>query len=271
MLYYSWLPPQRWYVRRPSNGHLTFFIWAEFPELCYKRMMSDNGRFPHLITTGTAYEATRLVHRVRRPQGDEPHPTVVMLQGRAGNEDVMWVFARAVPANWLLVAPRAIYDDPDEGGYSWHLPVSDGWATLATFNEAVAQVTRLVEALPELYGADPDQIYLMGFSQGAALSLTLALDEPGRYRGVAGLVGFMPTVSPSLLATAPLLHLPVLLLAGTQDERIPLAKAQEAATAVRAAGAYLEYREYDTGHKLNGAGMRKLTNWWAEREAMRSK
>jgi predicted esterase len=34
---------------------------------------------------------------------------------------------------------------------------------------------------------------------------------------------------------------------------------------VRAAGAYLEYREYDTRHKLNGAGMRKLKSWWAER------
>jgi phospholipase/carboxylesterase len=234
-------------------------------------MMTNNGRFPQLHDSDFAHETTGLVHRLRQPEGDGPHPTVVMLQGRAGNEDVMWVFARTVPANWLLVAPRAIYDDPDEGGYSWHLPVSSGWPPLATFAEAVGRVTRLVEALPELYGADPDQIYLMGFSQGVALSLALALDEPGRYRGVAGLVGFMPTTSPSLLATAPLLHLPVLLLAGTQDERIPIAKAQETATAVRAAGAYLEYREYDTGHKLNGAGMRKLTNWWAEREAERSK
>lgn len=234
-------------------------------------MMEDNGRFPPHATPDYAYQTTGLVHRVRRPEGDGPHPTVIMLQGRAGNEDVMWIFARTVPANWLLVAPRAIYEDPTEGGYSWHLPVSGGWPTLATFDEAVGRVTRLVERLPELYGADPDQIYLMGFSQGAALSLALVLDEPGRYQGVAGLVGFMPTASPALLATAPLWHLPVLLLAGTQDERVPLEKAQEAATAVRAAGAYLEYREYETGHKLNAAGMRKLTSWWGEREAMRSK
>ena len=36
-------------------------------------------------------------------------------------------------------------------------------------------VTRFIHALPSLYNADPQQIYLMGFSQGAATAYALSL------------------------------------------------------------------------------------------------
>ena len=231
--------------------------------------MSKNSKMPELIDGGDAYKISGFVHRVRRPEAKGPHPTVVLLQGRAGNEDVMWVFARTVPTNWLMVAPRALYEDPEEGGYSWHRPVDYGWARLSEFEEAVECVNAFIAALPELYNADPEQIYLMGFSQGAALSLAVAMDNPGQFQGLAGLVGFMPEQSKHVIAAAPLIHLPVFWAAGTRDERIPIEVSQRAATAVRAAGAFLEYREYNTGHKLNGAGMRKLKKWWDEREQMR--
>lgn len=227
----------------------------------------NKNNMPQLIDAGYGYDQSGLVHRVQVPNTAGPHPTVIMLQGRAGTEDVMWVFARTLPSNWLFVAPRALY--PEDGGYSWHPPISYGWATLSEFDEAVARINHFITTLPTLYNADPDQIYLMGFSQGAALSLAVAMDNPGQFQGLAGLVGFMPEQSEKLIASAPLMHLPVFWAAGTKDERIPIEISQRAATAVRAAGAFLEYREYDTGHKLNGAGMRKLSSWWAERDKMR--
>ena len=107
----------------------------------------------------------------------------------------------------------------------------------------------------------------MGFSQGAAASFALAIREPERVQGIASLVGFMPLGVEEAIETARLADLPVFMAVGTEDERIPLEIARECGKAVRAAGAYLEYREYETGHKLNGAGMRKLKNWWAERSA----
>ena len=40
-----------------------------------------------------AADAGDLTHRVARPAGPGPHPTVLMLHGRSGDENVMWVFA----------------------------------------------------------------------------------------------------------------------------------------------------------------------------------
>ena len=133
------------------------------------------------------------------------------------------------------------------------------------FDTAVTALLQFINSLPQKYGANREQIYLMGFSQGAAVALAAAIREPEIIKGIASLVGFMPKEVDESIATARLADLPVFMAAGKEDERVPLEIARESAKAVRAAGAYLEYREYETGHKLNGQGMRKLKQWWRDR------
>lgn len=216
---------------------------------------------PQLVDDGPALVQAGLVHRVAPPAGTGPHPTVIMLHGRSGGEDVMWIFARTLPAGWLLVAPRAIRHDPD-GGYAWHPRHPAQWPSLTQFDEAVARLVQFMDALPGLYGADLQRVYLMGFSQGAALSYALAMRYPGRVQGIAGLVGFVPTGCEDVVRLAPLLDLPVFMAVGKEDPTIPYNRSLASAQTLRAAGAALTYREYDTGHKLTPAGLRDLTTWW---------
>ncbi|WP_420643284.1 alpha/beta hydrolase [Candidatus Leptofilum sp.] len=218
---------------------------------------------PFLVANATAV----LPHRVLKPEKIGPHPTVVMIHGYLGNEDVMWIFSQTLPKEWLLVAPRAIVQE-QEDSYSWHPPQRDEWPTLTDFDTAVDQLIKFLDSLPEQYEADPEQIYLMGFSQGAAAAFAIAIREPERIKGIASLVGFMPRQVEDAIDTAALSDLPVFMAVGKEDDSVPLEIARESGKAVRAMGAFLEYREYDTGHKLNGAGMRKLRQWWAERAAL---
>jgi len=220
---------------------------------------------PQPVDSGPAREQSGLIHRVQVPQTPGPHRTVVMLHGRSGSEDVMWIFAKALPPGWLIVAPRAIESDPG-GGYSWRLRQQDEWPTLEQFDEAVDAVIRFIDALPHLYNADPAQIYLMGFSQGAAVSYAVAMRNPGLVQAIAGLVGFFPTRCDSALAESPLVDLPIFMAVGKRDPLIPPERAAGCAQTLVMAGSNLEYHEYDTGHKLNATGMADLTTWWAERD-----
>lgn len=215
---------------------------------------------PQLVTDGPAGERAGIVHRVYQPLSPGPHPTVIMLHGRAGNEDVMWVFARTLPPGWLLIAPRAL--KPDGEGYSWHPRLPHTWPPLIEFDAATDSVTRLIHSLPALYQADPQRIYLMGFSQGAALSYAVAMRHPGLVQGIAGLVGFVPTDTESAVETQALRHLPIFMAVGRQDDKIPYERAQSCATTLRAAGAELTYREYATGHRMPAQGLRDLAAWW---------
>jgi phospholipase/carboxylesterase len=218
---------------------------------------------PQLVDNGPALQQSGLIHRVCLPESDGPHKTVVMLHGRSGNEDVMWIFAQTIPADWLIVAPRGIEADPG-GSFSWRLRQRDEWPTLEQFDEAVTAVTQFIHALPDLYHADPAQIYLMGFSQGAAAAYATAMRHPGLVQGIAGLVGFIPTNCDSALDDSPLIDLPVFMAVGKRDPLIPPERAAGCAQTLTMAGTNLEYHEYDTGHKLNRAGMLDLSAWWIE-------
>lgn len=218
-------------------------------------------RTPPLIESGSAFEETGLVHRVLAPEGQGPFPTVVMVHGRKGNEDVMWIFARTIPKSWQIISVRAPV--PEEDGYSWHEPL-DRLPTLSEMDQAVETLSRFIRALPTVYSSDPHQTHLMGFSQGTAVSLAAAIKHPNLVQSIAGLVGFLPETPTEVLASAPLKDLPVFMAVGERDDTIPLELARQSGKAVRAAGAWLEYREYPTGHKLNAAGMRKLESWWRD-------
>lgn len=220
-------------------------------------------RQPTSVRSGPELMATGLPHNVLQPATPGPYPTVVMLHGRLGNEEVMWIFRRTIPKGWLMVAPRATLRDPG-GGYSWAIQPFGEWPATDAFDPATDAVKRFIESLPSLYNADPDRTYLMGFSQGAATSFCTALRYPGLVRGIASLVGFVPLTGDADLDGA-LDGLPVFMANGREDRMVPLEQAHRSRDVLLAAGAELDYHEYDIGHKMTPDGLRDLQVWWAAR------
>ncbi|KAL0950679.1 hypothetical protein HGRIS_007461 [Hohenbuehelia grisea] len=77
-------------------------------------------------------------------------------------------------------------------------------------------------------GIDSRRIVLIGFSQGAALSLVVALTTLYELAGAVIMSGWLPHRSREhMLHTAP--NLPILWCHGTADDEIPIACAEEAA------------------------------------------
>jgi phospholipase/carboxylesterase len=222
----------------------------------------DSSNMPQLVQTGPEWFEAGLAFRYQMPNGPGPYPTAVMLHGRLGDEDVMWVFRKTVPRPWLVVAPRAPL--ADHGQYSWLIQPPDQWPDLAAFAPAVAALTRFLRALPRLYNADPERLYLLGFSQGAAVSFATALTDPTLVRGVAGLVGFAPNAATAEIEGR-LNGMPAFMASGTEDRTVPYERTQHAADLLRRAGADLAYHEYPAGHKLTSAGVKDLREWFNAR------
>ena len=217
---------------------------------------------PQLVQSGPEWHEAGLAYRYEMPNGPGPYPTAVMLHGRRGDEDVMWIFRNAAPRPWLVVAPRATLADHE--AFSWHIQPPGEWPAIEAFQPAVDALTRFLRALPRLYNADPDRTYLMGFSQGAALSIATALRRPELVRGIAALVGFAPAAPDELVARR-LSGLPVFMATGTEDETVPLDVSRRTADLLRHAGADLTYNEYPIGHKLSAAGLADLRAWFQAR------
>lgn len=212
-----------------------------------------------LVVEGMAFERAGILHRLHQPTSPPPHRTIILIHGRAGTEDVMWVFARALPANCLVVAPRAIYTDGE--GFSWTPYVPEHFPTFAELEDGAKKVAEMIQALPAIYGANAQEVYLMGFSQGAALALCLAMRNRRLVQGVACLMGFVPAQT-SFAHLSELLDLPIFMAVGKQDETIPYAISTKGANELRWAGADLTYCEYEIGHKMPAQALRDLRQWF---------
>jgi len=164
----------------------------------------------------------------------------------------MWVFARRLPAGYAILAPRApLAASP--GGYSWReLPDGSwGFPSVRDFEPACRGLIELVDTWSASTGGNADCFDVIGFSQGAALGIALALLHPQRVRALGVLAGFLPDGAEPLLERRPLAGMPVFVAHGTLDERVPVERARRAVRELEQAGAVVTYCEAETGHKVS--------------------
>jgi phospholipase/carboxylesterase len=191
------------------------------------------------------------------------HPALLALHGRGSDEGDLLGLAPYLDDRLLWLSARAPL--PLDGGYEWYRGPSAA-APAGYFDEALAALERLVDEAPAAYPVDPGRLYLFGFSQGSFMAYALALTRPERVAGIIAHSGGLPVqtiaaaraVDPSVLRGKP-----CLLLHGTQDRTIPVARAREARSYLEAAGAVVEYHEYPIAHHVSDATLAAMDAWLA--------
>ena len=161
-------------------------------------------------------------------------------------------FARKLPVQVAVLAPRGLYIAP-VGGFTWCeiRPGKLGLPAMDDFRLPAEVLIGLVEDCSHETGVNVKQIDLIGFSQGAAFSYTLALLYPDRIRALAALSGIMPKGAEDLLAKRLPAGKPVFIAHGRQDKMIPVEEARRSVALLEASGARVMYCESDGGHKVN--------------------
>jgi phospholipase/carboxylesterase len=122
----------------------------------------------------------------------------------------------------------------------------------------VQTLDRLRASIParhtESDDTESDDIVVLGYSQGAAVALALALAASSGWRptAVVALAAWLPH-EPGLdwdLTAAEHAHLRVLLVHGTHDEVVPAAQGRSAHRLLARHGIETSYRELETAHQL---------------------
>lgn len=184
----------------------------------------------------------------RGPAPEAARVTMILAHGRGGSADDMLALAEQFRADDVS------YVAPEAAGHSWY-PYSF-LAPLEQNEPGISSALRLLAHLVadlEQRGVTADRIVLLGFSQGACLSLEFAARTPRRYAGVIGLSGgligppgYRRAYTGSLAAT------PVLLGCSDVDPHIPVERVRESADVFRALGASVDERIYPRmGHTVN--------------------
>lgn len=193
----------------------------------------------------------------------EPARFILLLHGWTGDENSMWVFARKLPPDMWIAAPRAPHA-AEEGGYSWRAlqPGTWGLPTLSDLKPAANSLVRLVDDISASIGVDATRFNVAGFSQGGALTNVLTLLYPERVRSAAVLAGFMPGGVDEMLKRRVLLNKQFFVAHGTQDNLVPLERAQESIDLLKQAGAQVTFCEAEVGHKVSADCLRGLETFF---------
>ncbi len=202
--------------------------------------------------------------RVRPSENPSPR-LLLLIHGWTGDENSMWVFVRNFSSDYWMIAPRAPHVT-EPTGFSWrpHHSGPRGGPSLEDLRPAAVALISLVDAYAAQNKIDAHQFDVMGFSQGAALTNTLALLYPERIRRAGVLAGFVPAGSESVLEKRPLNGTPFFVTHGTLDEMVRVEYARQSIQLLERAGAKVTYCEDEVGHKVSANCLRALESFFNE-------
>lgn len=213
-------------------------------------------------------QTTHFAMKIARPDNLSPMRVGVMFHGWTGDENSMWAFTNQLNEDWLLIAPRALYPSkgPDKDGFSWVDQRIDHWPVFTDFLPAVDLISRdlleLSESFPE---AEFAKLTVIGFSQGAAMSLVYSSVHKDKIAKLGLLSGFIPEGSEGYLPKQGNFPFQVFIGHGSKDEIVPVSKATEAEKLFAGKGYSPQICISDVGHRLGSDCFKALTNFLNQR------
>jgi len=207
------------------------------------------------------------LYTIVRPAAGSPGsgaPLLVLLPGLGSDEADLMAFSPMLDERFTVACIRAPFA-LGWGGFAWFNvefgpkgPVVDEGQVSESRKILTANLENLIEQL----AADQERVILGGFSQGAMMSLGVAMSHPGlvsRLLLMSGMV--LPQFE--LDPTDGLRRLPVLVTHGTSDPILPISQARHMRDFLTAAGAEVEFHEYSMGHEVNPDCLGYLQKWLA--------
>ena len=179
---------------------------------------------------------------------EQPLGNIVLLHGWGANQqdlEPLIPYFRLPTHQFLL--PNGPFDHQlTLTGKMWYSFTGAGELTDTSRQELAASREALltwIRDLPSQTGVPLAKTWLLGFSQGGAMTLEVGLDLP-----LAGLIVMSGYLHPEI--SAPKVCPPIAILHGRQDEVVPIEQAWRTRSALVTWGARVEYQEIDMGHTI---------------------
>lgn len=211
-----------------------------------------------------------LLHKIRKNRlGIGAPPAVISFHGIGSNMEDLHSISRYIPTNYMYISAQAPNFYPLGYGtesFAWYNidwnSTSEIKYSTTEVDEAKEEVIQFVKDAIKEYGLDQKKIILLGFSQGAILSLGAALEYPNLIKGVIALSGYLLPQFRKNYDSNKVKKLNILMSHGTYDQVILVHKAMESAAFLKNIGIKnLTYKEYPIDHSINKDTLQKIKSW----------
>lgn len=178
----------------------------------------------------------------------EAKKALILMHGRGASAyDILSLSRHLDVADFALVAPQA--DNHTWYPYSFLAPIPENEPSLSKSLDKIAEVVAEIQE----NGIEKENIYFLGFSQGACLALEFATRNASRYGGVVAFTGGL--IGDALSDkdyVGNFENTPIFIGTSNPDLHVPVERVNETETILKRMGASVTKKIYDNmGHTIN--------------------
>lgn len=179
-----------------------------------------------ILEIETVHDGVDRIYSVYTPANlPEDAPVVIFLHGANGNMR-SFVAEGQTPRRWFEIAEEAgilvVVPNGFNTGDGDGLGDVQTWNELLTFFSGADDVGFILQVIEEVSAGrpvDPDKVFVGGRSNGANMSLRLAIEAPNRFLGVAPFLSSLPSGDDPMPASLP--TPPMFIFNDTNDPLVP--------------------------------------------------
>jgi phospholipase/carboxylesterase len=194
-------------------------------------------------------------------------PVLILLHGLRSDEEDLFSLSDKLPANMLIISARAPFE-LEKGAFGWYeisVVNNKRIANALQVEKSRILISSFIDELLKKYAIDPNEVYLMGFSQGAIMSYSVALYEPEKVKAIVALSGRVLEETKTKIAKAvDLKKLSIFIEHGTHDQVIQVAEGRAAVEFCKSLSNVVMAKEYPMGHEINYTELGDINTWLKE-------
>jgi phospholipase/carboxylesterase len=201
-------------------------------------------------------------YELRHPSTIDPnkkYPALFLMHGMGSNEQDLLSLVRGLEDTFYIFSIRGPLTQPP--GYAFFTIEGYGKPHREVFDQSIGQLKNFLDYASQNYPIDQESIYLLGFSQGAIVSMTLGLALGNRIKGIVALSGYIPAFVKEDYDIQPVENLSIFISHGQHDPVLPFEWGVESKEFFEKQKANVSFHSYPEGHTVSLQNYRDFIEW----------
>ena len=191
-------------------------------------------------------------------------PAVFFLHGYGSNVHDLFSLNQFFPDEWTCISLEGTIPI-SFGGWAWAEIDLNNLLQLPKPEQIIEHRKKIIDCIKictKELDLELNKVYMIGFSQGASISIYCGLTHPELFHGIVSLCGLIrPHGFTNEIDKDKIHGLNLFMANGTEDSLIPIELGRKSRSYLESTGVKPVYREYTAGHTISAECLQEMLEW----------